>query len=131
MNVCLYKTISLSSKDIDDDAAYVIAFGLRNNTTVEKLDLSHNNITANGMKKLSKYIKHCTSINYVFGMKEWSKCKHCTSLNYIDLSENNSSPWGVYCSIIKNCCVNSLTLCGDTGIKLAICQGINELSTNQ
>ena len=42
---CLSKNINLSSKDIDDDAAYVIAFGLRNNGTVEKLDLSHNNIT--------------------------------------------------------------------------------------
>ena len=96
---CLSKTINLSSKDIDDDAAYVIAFGLCNNGTMEKLDLSHNNITVNGMKKLSKCIKHCISINYV------------------DLSGNNFSPSGVYRTITENCCVNSLTLCGDKGMK--------------
>ena len=36
-----------------------------------------------------------------------------SSLEYIDLSENSSSPWGVYCAIIRHCCVNSLTLVGD------------------
>ena len=28
-----------------------------------------------------------------------------------------SSPWGVYCAIIRYCSVNSLTLCGDHGIE--------------
>ena len=36
-----------------------------------------------------------------------------STLQYVDLSGNLSSPWGVYCVIIRHCCVNSLTLCGD------------------
>ena len=44
--------------------------------------------------------------------------EHISSLEYVDLSGNHSSPWGVYCVIIKHCCVNSLlTLCGDEGMK--------------
>ena len=40
---------------------------------------------------------------------------HISSLEYVDLSGNNSSPWTVYCVIIRHCCVISLTLCGDDG----------------
>ena len=93
---CLAKAISLSNKNIDDDAVYVIAFGLYNNPMIEKLDLSYNNITANGMSRLSELD---------------------ISLEYVDLSGNMSSPWNVYCSVIRHCCVNSLTLCGDEGMK--------------
>ena len=39
-----------------------------------------------------------------------------STLEYVDLSGNKSSPWGVYCVIIRHCCVSSLTLCGDEGI---------------
>ena len=39
-----------------------------------------------------------------------------STLEYVDLSRNESSPWGVYCVIIRHCCVSSLTLCGDEGI---------------
>ena len=39
------------------------------------------------------------------------------SLECIDLSGNESSPWGVYCVIIRNCCHHSLTLGGDYGLK--------------
>ena len=44
-------------------------------------------------------------------------------LEHVDLSCNESSPWGVYCAIIRHCSVNSLTLCGDDGIE----QYVNEL----
>ena len=40
-----------------------------------------------------------------------------SSLEYVDLSDNESSPWGVYCVIIRNCCIDRLTLCGDHGMK--------------
>ena len=94
----LPKTISLSNAMINDDAVYVIAFGLCNNAKVEKLDLSHNkSMTVKGMAKLSEI-----SMPLV--------------LNYVDLSGSKSSPWGVYCTFIRHCCVSKLTLCGDEGM---------------
>ena len=94
-DMCAPETVSLSKVNIDDEVAYVIAFGLCDNTTVKKLDLSYNIISVNGMKNFSKYLKHATF------------------LEYVDISENLSSPWGVYCAIIKHCCAKSLTLFGD------------------
>ena len=94
-DICVPETVSLSKVNIDDEAAYVMAFGLFDNITVKKLDLSYNIISVNGMKNFSKYLKKTTF------------------LEYVDLSENLSSPWGVYCAIIKHCCVKSLTLFGD------------------
>ena len=49
---CSPKIIELPNKHINDDAACLITFGLYNNTTVEKLDLSHNEITVIGMNIL-------------------------------------------------------------------------------
>ena len=43
--------------------------------------------------------------------------ENTSTLEYVDLSNNDSSPWGVYCAIIRHCSVNSLTLCGDHGIE--------------
>ena len=95
----LSQAINLAEKNIDDDAAYVIAFGLCNNTTVENLNLAHNNINFNGMNELSECVRHVLP------------------LEYVDLSENKSSPWHVYCAIIRCCCGNKLTLYGDEGMK--------------
>ena len=78
-----------------NDLAYLIAFGLYNNVSLKKLDLSSNNISVFGMDKLSAAIEHTKS------------------LNYVDLSKNKSSQWGVYCNMIKYCGADSLTLCGD------------------
>ena len=39
------------------------------------------------------------------------------TFEYVDLRDNNSSPWGVYCAIIRYCRVDSLTLCGYKGIE--------------
>ena len=96
---CLPETISLSNTVINDDVVYLLSLGLYNNTTIKKLDFPHRNISINGMSRLSECIKHPIS------------------LEYVDLSGNEASPWGVYCAIIKHCCVNSLTLCGDEGMK--------------
>ena len=63
------------------------------------LDLKRCNVTEVGMSILEQFISEKLS-----------------TLKYADLS-NNSSPWGVYCAIIRYCSVNSLTLCGDHGIQ--------------
>ena len=109
---CLSNTINLSEKHVDDDAVYVIAFGLYNNMTVEKLDLSLNDISEKGMKQLSKYITQAIS------------------LQYVDLSGNKSSPWSVYCAMIRHCCVESLTLCGDEGMQTCVKEVTDSLQVN-
>ena len=64
-------------------------------------------------------------------MKKLSQCvTHATSLEYVDLSRNKSSPWGVYCALIKHCCVNKLTLCGDEGIQNYVKEVVNSLQNN-
>ena len=68
----------------------------------KSLELNNCNLQRTEMSRLLQNI-----INY----KE-----RLSTLKYVDLSCNNSSPWGVYCAIIKNCSVNSLTLCGDEGM---------------
>ena len=42
---------------------------------------------------------------------------NASAMEYVDLSDNDSSPWGVYCAIIRHCSVSNLTLCGDYGIE--------------
>ena len=108
----LSKSINLSKRNISDDELYLIIFGLYNNTVVKILDLSHNNISINGLNKLSECVKHTTS------------------LEYVDLCGNRSSPWYAYCSIIKHCCVNCLTLCGDTGMKQFVKEITDSLQSN-
>ena len=97
---------------ITDDAVIVINDCLKYNNTLRKLDLAHNDITYNGMNRLSKFIKHPIP------------------LQYVDLSDNKSSPWGVYCTVIKHCCVSSLTLCGDEGMKEYVEEILDSLQTN-
>ena len=93
--------IKLSNRVIiDDDTTHLIAlFGLYNNTAVREFDFSCNRISISEMKWLSECLK----------------CAR--SLQYVDLSGNKLSPWGMYCTVIEHCCVNSLTLCGDEGIE--------------
>ena len=64
------------------------------------LELKECNITEVGMSVLEQFISEKLS-----------------TLEYVDLNGNESSPWGVYCAIIRHCSVNSLTLCGDHGIE--------------
>jgi len=48
------------------------------------------------------------------GMNRLMQCVQTASyLEYVDLSGNHSTPWEVYCVIIRNCCAGSLTVCGD------------------
>ena len=53
-----------------------------------------------------------------------------STLEYVDLSGNDSSPWGVYCVIIRHCKGNSLTLCGDDGIKEHFSEITHSLEAN-
>ena len=59
------------------------------------LQLNQCNITDIGMSVLEQFIS-----------------ENASTLGYVDLSGNNSSPWGVYCAIIRHCSVNNLTLTG-------------------
>ena len=53
-----------------------------------------------------------------------------STLEYVDLSENDISPWGVYCFIIRQCSGNSLALCGDYGIEEHFNEIKNSLEDN-
>ena len=141
---CKSNSINLSSKQIDDDGAHLLAFGLYNNTTVEELNLSHNEITYKGAVAIFDCLKHNKtlkkldlSFNRIYhdgGIYWLLECikyqKTISYLEYVDLSNNyanllkysekNESPWNVYCAIIRYCCVNSLTLCGDEGMNKCV-----------
>ena len=54
-----------------------------------------------------------------------------STLKYVDLSENKSSPWGVYSAIIRSCCVSTLTLCGDEGMEEYVDEIIDSLNDNK
>ena len=64
------------------------------------LELTQCKITDVGMNVLEQFI-----------------LERMSTLDCIDLSGNESSPWGLYCVVIRNCCVDSLTLGGDYGMK--------------
>ena len=53
-----------------------------------------------------------------------------STLEYIDLMGNNSSPWNLYCTVIKQCSVSSLTLCGDHRMEEFTCSIEDSLLTN-
>ena len=137
---CSSEAVNMSNEDINDDAVYLITFGLYNNTTVQKLDLSCNNITDHGATVISNYLKYNNTLkvlnlshNYISSKGMISLSKHIrqsVSLEYVDLSGNFSFPWGVYCAIIRHSHVTSLTLCGDKGIKYYFMNIIDSLKTN-
>ena len=89
------KGVKLLPHHISSLMTYVSNSSMRWHT----LQLNQCNITDIGMSVLEQFI----SENVTFG--------------YVDLRDNNSSPWGVYCAIIRYCSVDSLTLCGDKGIE--------------
>ena len=141
--------INLSGKQIHDNAVHVLAFGLYNNTAVEELNISNNKITEEGalviidcLKQNRALQKLDLSYNCIGKMINYKKMnmnkmlqsieneETTLSLKYIDLSKNSSSPWGVYCAIIRHCRVNSLTLCGDEGMKDYIKEILDSLQIN-
>ena len=135
--------INLSSEGFNDDAAYVLAFSLHNNTTVEELNLSCTHLTNEGTMVIIDCLKHNRTLKKLdlssHGMNinglieivksienQWTML----SLEYFDVSKNKSSLWGVYCAIIRCCCTNSLTLCGDEGMKEYITEIADSLQAN-
>ena len=138
---CSAEVFTMSDKGINDDAVYLIAFGLYNNTTVTKLDLSFNCITDDGVVAISNYLKFNNTLKELNlsknlissgGMSNLGEyIKHATALEYVDLSENKSSQWGVYCTIIGHSCVNNLTLCGDEGMKHYVQEIVDSLKINR
>ena len=135
--------INLSGQNINDDAVHVLVFGLCNDTTVEELNISCNEITDEGAVaiidclKYNKTIKkldlsqNAVSSNGMNKMLENIENQGTMlSLEYFDMSKNESSPWGVYCAIIKHCCTKSLTLCGDEGMKAYIKEIADSLQVN-
>ena len=71
------------------------------------LELSKCNITGIGMSVLKQFISDRIS-----------------TLQYVNLSHNDSSPWGVYCTIIRYCSVYNLALCGGYGME----EHVNEMT---
>ena len=133
--------INLNDKNIDDDAVHVLAFGLCNNTTVEELNVSNNNITDEGVftiidclkynKSLKKLDLSQNEINFNGKLLKYiDNQERSGTLLVVDLSKNQSSPWGMYCAVIRRCCANSLTLCGDEGMDEYIKEIIDSLQAN-
>ena len=77
------------------------------------LELKECNITDVGMNVLEQFILEKVS-----------------TLECIDLSHNESSPWGLYCAYIRHCSCNSLTLGGDYGMKEYVNEIYESLQNN-
>ena len=69
-------------------------------------------------------LKHCKITDVGMNVLEQFILEKVSTLECIDLSHNESSPWGVYCAYIRHCSCNSLTLGGDYGMK----EYVNELT---
>ena len=90
--------------------------------------LSHSSVNVKVLKiKNCKYGDIGMSIleQYISDSKE-----NISTLEYVDLMGNNSSPWNVYCAVIKQCSVSNLTLCGDYGMEEFIVNIEKYLSLN-
>ena len=115
----------LSCNNISDDKAVLIGDCLKYNNTLQILDISHSNLSDNGAASIGDYLGHNNALKElnlsqncitIRGMNTLLVHINYSSLEYVDLSGNDSSPWGVYCAVIKHCSGNSLTLCGCEGM---------------
>ena len=57
-------------------------------------------------------IKHCMVTHIGMSILEGYISEKLSTVQYVDLSHNDSTPWGVYCAIIRHCSGNNLALCG-------------------
>ena len=85
----------------------LMTFMSNSSTQWKTLELTHCKITDVGMNVLEQFI-----------------VEKISTLKCIDLSHNESSPWGLYCAYIRHCNCNSLTLGGDYGMK----EYVNEIN---
>ena len=85
----------------------LMTFMSNSSTQWKTLELTHCKITDVGMNVLEQFI-----------------LEKISTLECIDLSHNESSPWGLYCAYIRHCSCDSLTLGGDDGMK----EYVNEIN---
>ena len=85
----------------------LMTFMSNSSTQWKTLELTHCKITDVGMNVLEQFI-----------------LEKISTLECIDLSHNESSPWGLYCAYIRHCSCDSLTLGGDYGMK----EYVNEIN---
>ena len=57
-------------------------------------------------------IKYCMMTDIGMSILEGCISEKLSTLEYVDLSHNDSNPWGVYCAIIRHYNVKRLALCG-------------------
>ena len=57
-------------------------------------------------------IKHCMVTDIGMSIIEGYISEKLSTVQYVDLSHNDSTPWGVYCAIIRHCSGNNLALRG-------------------
>ena len=69
-------------------------------------------------------LKQCKITDVGMNVLEQFIVGRVSTLECIDLSHNESSPWGLYCAYIRHCSCNSLTLGGDYGMK----EYVNEIN---
>ena len=69
-------------------------------------------------------LRRCKITDVGMNVLEQFILERMSTLECIDLSGNESSPWGLYCVIIRNCCCDSITLGGDYGLK----EYVNEIT---
>ena len=69
-------------------------------------------------------LKHCKISDVGMNVLEQFIVEKVSTLECIDLSYNQSSPWGLYCAYIRHCSCNSLTLGGNYGMK----EYVNEIN---
>ena len=113
VDVIQYKISGILADYSFMDAAEAISLCLQKCYALKELDLANENITQFGMNCLLKSIKNIPS------------------LEYVDLSGSHSSPWGVYCNIIRYSSNNNLTVCGDNGMEQHIIEIMNSLELNK
>ena len=75
-------------------------------------------------------LKHCKITDVGMSVLEQFILEKVSTLECIDLSHNESSPWGLYCAYIRHCSCNSLTLGGDHGIKKYVNEITESLQSN-
>jgi len=87
------RKLDLSQNNISDNGAVTVINHLKN---IQELYMSHNNITSKGMNRLMLSL---INMHLPEGHKS---VENVSTLEYVDLSRNHSSPWGVYCVIIRH-----------------------------
>ena len=132
---------NVSGRSIRDEEVLIVSAMLYNNKAVTKLDFSCNKICDLGAKAIADYIRSNAALKEIdlslnritsIGMKHLLKSvKNLSRLEYINLSGNDSSPWGVYCVIIRHSHVDSLTICGDNGMEECVDEITDSLDSNK